>query len=829
MTEGASRELAFLSTLPAEQRQRRLAFAVVLLSSVFFLAALPFAKTPLPPVPAFIPIYQSALVVNDLITAVLLFGQFRMLGRRPLLFLAAGYLFTAFMAAAHALTFPGLFAPSGLLGAGPQTTAWLYMFWHGGFPLCVMSYALLKRDGGISMPARPGLFIAGGVAAAFVAAAGFVLIATTGQNALPAIMRGQHYTPAMILVVSTVWGLSLVALIILWRRRPHSVLDLWLMVVLCAWLFDIALAAVFNAGRFDLGFYAGRIYGLLAATFVLLLLLLENSALYARLSDTHKALASVNDALAGKNRQLEQADRLKSEFLANMSHELRTPLNAIIGFSEILSEGVAGELSAEQREYARDIHSSGQHLLSLINDVLDLSKIEAGSMQLEREAVDLPPLLESCLAIVRERALTRRLDLRATIDPALGTIDGDSQKLKQIIYNLLSNAVKFTEEGGHVKLSGRLVVREDINATDAFAGRLQLPSAPDDKWVEIAVADTGIGIAPADLDRLFEPFVQVDASLARRHEGTGLGLALVQRLIDLHGGGLAVESTPGRGSRFTVWLPHRAPPQPPELPLPSATARAVPIVLIIEDNDASAHLLERELAGQGLQVIRASTAEEGLVLARKCRPDVIALDVFLPHIDGWECLDRLKSDEATAHIPVVMVTVSSEQKRGLALGAMRVLQKPLARGSLSRLLSQLGLHGTPPPTILVADDDPAAVEIAALYLQGAGMRVLRAYGGRDAIDMALTKRPALLVLDLMMPEVSGFDVVEALQTDPHGKSIPIVLVTAKQLSRDERTALSSQVLRVMDKASFSGTDLLAEVRRALAPAAYAHADMKERV
>jgi PAS domain S-box-containing protein len=279
----AAQQPVFLSTLPAAAGERRLALAVVAISTVIFLAAVPFAKLPLAPLAAFIPIYQSALVVNDLITAVLLFGQFSILRSRGLLLLASGYLFTAFMAASHALSFPGLFAPGGLLGAGPQTTAWLYMFWHGGFPLLVIAYALDRKP----LNGPRGGAVVSSIAAALVAVVLLTALATAGQDFLPAIMRGNHYTPALITVISSVWALSLVALVALWWRRPHSVLDLWLMVVLCAWLFDIGLSAVFNAGRFDLGFYAGRIYGLLAASLVLMVLLLDNGMLYSRLAETH--------------------------------------------------------------------------------------------------------------------------------------------------------------------------------------------------------------------------------------------------------------------------------------------------------------------------------------------------------------------------------------------------------------------------------------------------------------------------------------------------------------------------------------------------------------
>ena len=285
MSEGS----IFLSTLPAQRADRRYAAAAVGASAVIFLAAVPFAKLPLAPVWAFIPIYESALVVNDLTTAILLFGHFSFLRSRALLLLATGYLFTAFVAAAHALTFPGLFAETGLLGAGPQSTAWLYMFWHGGFPLFVVAYALLAR-GGDARPVegRAGVAIASCIGAAFAAACALTLVATVGQQSLPQIMQGQHYTPAMLGIVGSVWVLSAAALGALWLRGRHSVLDLWLMVVMCAWIFDIALSAVFNAGRFDLGFYAGRIYGLLTSGFVLMVLLLENSALYRRLAESHQ-------------------------------------------------------------------------------------------------------------------------------------------------------------------------------------------------------------------------------------------------------------------------------------------------------------------------------------------------------------------------------------------------------------------------------------------------------------------------------------------------------------------------------------------------------------
>lgn len=294
-----SNQATFLSTLPAQPRERRSAAAVVVVSFVVFLFAAPFARTPLPQAPAFIAVYQSALAICDLITMILLFGQVMMLRSRGLLVLGSGYLFTALIAVVHALTFPGLFAATGLLGGGSQTTAWLYMFWHGVFPVTVLYYALPKRDA--DLVARPALAIVVSVAAVIGVVLMLAALTTAGEAALPALMIGNRYTATMFGVVSTVWALSLLPLVMLWRRTQHALLDVWLMVVLCAWLFDIALSAVLNAGRYDLGFYVGRIYGFAAASFVLVRLLLETSALYGKLAIAHDQLRELasRDGLTG--------------------------------------------------------------------------------------------------------------------------------------------------------------------------------------------------------------------------------------------------------------------------------------------------------------------------------------------------------------------------------------------------------------------------------------------------------------------------------------------------------------------------------------------------
>ncbi|THF62578.1 response regulator [Pseudothauera rhizosphaerae] len=826
---------AFLATLRPGRGQRRLAAATVAVSFVLFVAAVPFARVQLPQVWAFIPVYQSALVINDLITAVLLYGQFRILRSRALAVLAAGYLYTACMAVIHALTFPGLFAADGLLGAGPQTTAWLYMFWHGGFPLFLIGYAAIKDR----PPARAdtqgaGREILASLGAVFVLGAVAVLLATAGKGLLPEIMSGNRYTPAMKVVVGATWASSLLGLVALWRRRPHSVLDLWLMVVACAWLFDIGLAAVFNGGRFDLGFYAGRIYGLLAASFVLVVLLLENGELYTQLVQSHRRerekstvsrrlgaeLENLNRELADKNRQLEEASERKSEFLASMSHELRTPLNAIIGFSDVLKDGLSGPLSEQQREYVTDIYTSGRHLLALINDILDLSKVEAGKMSLDLETVEVGTLLESGLSIVREKAANHRIALTCEIEPGLGALLLDPRKTKQILYNLLSNAVKFTAEGGRVGLSARRAGRDEIEHWRPDRPSTVMGPPPMGEFTEflrIDVDDDAMGIAPEDASRLFQPFSQLDASLARRYEGTGLGLAMVMKLVQLHGGTVALASEPGRGSRFTVWLPWRDVPNGErDAPPPQDDGR--PLALVIEDDPRAAELLRLHLDGEGFQVALAGDAESAPAALGGRQPCLIVLDVLLPGVDGWQYLARIKSAGSPwADVPVVIVSIVADAEKGVSLGAAQVLQKPVSRDELAAALDRIGFRSPSMPTakVLVIDDDPMVVELLTECLAGIVGTVLRADGGRDGIELARRERPDLLVLDLLMPDVSGFDVVEALRTDADTAAIPVIVVTSKDLSAADRDLINGHVTAILEKSAFTRERFAAEVRRAL--------------
>jgi CheY-like chemotaxis protein len=374
-----------------------------------------------------------------------------------------------------------------------------------------------------------------------------------------------------------------------------------------------------------------------------------------------------------------------------------------------------------------------------------------------------------------------------------------------------------------VTLRARRCARAEVALDAALPGRLvALPPGADGEFLALTVEDTGVGIAEEHLPKLFEPFTQVDTSVARRQGGTGLGLSLVRRLAELHGGTVGVASRPGAGSRFCVWLPYRAAAPAAQVgrTAPEGTAPstpAVPLALVIEDDDRTAELIEAQLRAEGFEVMRAATAEEGLVRAAKRHPQLITLDIFLPTMDGWEFMRRLKADPKLADTPVVIITLSEDRDHGLALGARRVLQKPFAREELRAALA--GLVDARPDgeraRVLVVDDNVQAVELVATALESEGYRVMRAYGGAEAIEVARIARPDLVILDLMMPEVSGFEVAHALRETEHTARIPILVLTAKDLTAEDHARLNRDVSAILAKASFSTNELLAELRRAL--------------
>jgi PAS domain S-box-containing protein len=496
------------------------------------------------------------------------------------------------------------------------------------------------------------------------------------------------------------------------------------------------------------------------------------------------------DALQQKNVELEDASRMKSEFLANMSHELRTPLNSIIGFSEVLSDGLAGEMTEQQRGFVGDIFGSGRHLLSLINDILDLSKVEAGKMTLELEPLQVSSLFANSLSIIREKAAAHQIRLSMKAAEGLGAIQVDARKVKQIVYNLLSNAVKFTKDGGQVILGASRVPRADVGRlSGSWTGRsFPLAESEFTDFLKITVTDTGIGISAEGSDRLFKPFSQIDSGLSRRFQGTGLGLVMVKLLTELHGGAVAVESAVAEGSRFTVWLPLRALEGDGVTSVPAEAAPRIealegaPLALVVEGDFKSADLIRVQLAAGGFDVLHAASAEAALVLAVQQPLALITLDIMLPNMDGWQFLSRIKKVPELRRIPVVIISIATDRNKGFSLGAAAVMQKPIARQELYEALVDLGLLPLSQGRtlkVLVVDDDPQAVELIALRVTGLASTVLRAYGGQEAIDVARRELPDVMVIDLMMPDVTGFDVVAALNEDPDTARIPILVVTAK--------------------------------------------------
>jgi PAS domain S-box-containing protein len=537
-------------------------------------------------------------------------------------------------------------------------------------------------------------------------------------------------------------------------------------------------------------------------------------------------LKRIEQALQQKNTELEEASRMKSEFLANMSHELRTPLNAIIGFSEVLRDGLIGELTEQQRGFIGDIFGSGTHLLSLINDILDLSKVEAGKMVLDLEPVHVSSLFANSLSIIKEKAATHHIALSMDVAENVGLMLADTRKVKQIVYNLLSNAVKFSVDHGQVTLHAGRVPRAEVGRlTGSWPGR-SLPLADNEftEFLEISVTDSGIGMTSEGFEQLFKPFSQIDVGLARKFEGTGLGLAMVKLLVELHGGAVAMASEVGQGSCFTVWLPLRTVGEEGITParVPVASQAPVPdgarIALVVENDFKAADLIRVQLEAEGFKVLHAASAEAALALAVQQPVALITLDVLLPNMDGWELLNRLKQTPALAHIPVVIISIVADRNKGFALGAAAVMQKPISRQELYETLVELGLFPVlqgKSLKVLIVDDDPMAVELIAVRMAGLANTVLRSYGGRDAIDTVRQELPDLIVLDLMMPDVNGFDVVAALSEDPETAGIPILIVTVKRVTAEDRAKLQGSVMTIIEKADFDADRFVAEVRRAM--------------
>jgi len=498
----------------------------------------------------------------------------------------------------------------------------------------------------------------------------------------------------------------------------------------------------------------------------------------------------------------EAANRTKSTFLANMSHELRTPMNAIIGYSEMLIEE-AEDLG--QDDFVPDlkkIHAAAKHLLALINDILDLSKIEAGKMTIFAESFDVGAMLGDVVSTIRPLVEKNRNTLTVQSPDDLGTMRADLTKVRQVLFNLLSNATKFTQDG---------TIRLE-------AARQHAETGPQ---MTFSVRDSGIGMTPAQMGKLFQAFMQAESSTARNYGGTGLGLAISRKFCQMMGGDITVESEYGRGTTFTVTLPvdvARAEPTTQPAPAPAApapegvaTERRKPIVLVIDDDPAVRELMQRSLGKDGYDVKLAGDGRTGLDLARASRPDVILLDVMMPGMDGWTVLTSLKNDPELQAIPVIMATMVDDQQMGLALGADEYLVKPVDRDRLTAALRRHSGRGDG-QSLLLVEDDPAAREMVQRTLEREGWQVVTAENGRVALERVAAQPPALVLLDLMMPEMDGFEFLHRLRQTPDGRDIPVVVLTAKELTPEDTRVLQDGVEKILKKGAFGKEELLAEVR-----------------
>jgi signal transduction histidine kinase/CheY-like chemotaxis protein len=517
---------------------------------------------------------------------------------------------------------------------------------------------------------------------------------------------------------------------------------------------------------------------------------------------SQSALALINAQLyrqlERQSAALEVASRHKSEFLASMSHELRTPLNAIIGFSEVLLERMFGELNERQDDYLRDIWSSGKHLLELLNDILDLSKIEAGQMVLNRSEFAVRESLEHCLSMVRERALNQRILLNLEVDPQVGLLDADRLRFRQVVLNLLSNAVKFTPDGGRVD------VRASLRDHDLV----------------VEVVDTGPGVTAEDRQRIFDAFQQ-GARLPRQTEGTGLGLTLSKRILELHGGRIWVDSEAGQGSTFGFALPagsgELALASVPQAGQASGLPTGVtpgpgPTVVVVEDDRRSFDLLRAYLEAAGARVISARDGEEGLDTVRSLNPAGVVLDILLPGIDGWEVLARLKADPATAAIPVIVVSMLDERGRGFALGAAEYLVKPVGKDQLMAALYRAAAMPERKHTVVAIDDDPLAIELVRASLEPEGWTVLGAATGQEGLALIRERQPSAVLLDLLIPGMDGFEVVEALRADPDTKTVPVVILTSKSMTEQDKERLQGRITYVARKTEFDLSGLAGLLR-----------------
>ncbi|HEW97221.1 MAG: hybrid sensor histidine kinase/response regulator [Candidatus Parabeggiatoa sp. nov. 3] len=497
----------------------------------------------------------------------------------------------------------------------------------------------------------------------------------------------------------------------------------------------------------------------------------------------------------------EEANKAKSQFLANMSHELRTPMNTIVGYTEMLEEEIKECERASLLQDVKNVHAAAKHLLGLIDGILDISKIEAGKMQLYSERFDLKAMIQNTLTTIQPLIENKANTLHLLCDKNLGEVYTDLTKMRQILFNLLSNASKFMERG---------IITLEVRRETKKEG----------DWITFRISDEGIGMTTEQQANLFQVFTQADASTSRKYGGTGLGLAITKYFTQMLGGTIKVESEFGKGSHFTVRLPthlvvkkHQGSDDVVAVRVPDFTTESG-VLLVIDDDEAVRELLDVYLSKVGYQVVAAASGPEGLELAKKIQPDAITLDVMMPGMDGWEVLSELKADPKLAHIPVIMLTMTENKEIGYSLGAAEYLTKPITRSQLIKVLRKYRSNKAS-CVVMVVEDDTVTREMMVRMLHKVGWQVIEAENGDVAMQSLQKHQPDLILLDLMMPEMNGFEFIIQLRQNKSYSSIPVVVLTAKDISVEDRIWLNNRVDTVFQKGAYSRDELLVELRQLL--------------
>jgi len=518
---------------------------------------------------------------------------------------------------------------------------------------------------------------------------------------------------------------------------------------------------------------------------------------------------SMSRELIDAREAADTANQAKSAFLANMSHELRTPMNAILGYSEMLIEEAE---DLEQEDFIPDlkkINKAGTHLLALINDVLDLAKVESGKLEAFPEDIDIDSLIDEVSGTAHPLVEKNNNTLSIERNGQLGRAHQDLTKLRQCLFNLLSNAAKFTHDGT-ITLHVERTVEDRVD------------------WLTLAVSDTGIGIPADKIEHVFEEFTQADDSTTRDYGGTGLGLAISRRFCQLLGGDLGAASEPGKGSTFTIRIPAILPgtkPQAPSAGTPAITGTELEAlreagpgttILVIDDDPEACEIIERYLTKDGYTVATAASGEQGLRLAHEIRPAAITLDVMMPEMDGWSVLRSLKADTVLRTIPVIMLSMVDDRTRGYSLGAVDYLTKPVDREQLNKTLSRYYCAEDDTCPVLLVEDDPETREVMARTLVKAGWTVSEAGNGQEALDIMSGLHPRLILLDLMMPVMDGFDFLTVMRARPEWRHIPVIVITAKDLTADDRNRLTGRVEEIVEKSAYTHEQLLQHVSEAVA-------------